>query len=471
MEPHFKIVETIEAGRSVLTVVPHKWIKNKILFWPPKNVKNLIKDVNSTPDITWNKIICRIKRNYYKNRIAAETELLEMSGGSATSSTDSEVLGEMKEKNKVRNTKKVTSQQNFETLFASSSSKFCSFQPIIPEETPEPVVESENIILETNFSDEAIISPEAIANAQFLNVIEQPLIGEESKNDIINKLNDIEQKFNQFKNDITESVKDMLVKAVAAIKSDFDAKLLSAMQNFKNNHQDDDNIQFEFHAVSTSQELSQLEDNLKDPNYEKKVRNYFKKIIGNTPDTSNGLDTCYSIVDYFFEKKFMVQCSWTGGSRSNTEKCCIKNCKNILEVFFTIVQSSNKDFSKALLKKFIIGITRNAKKRSLTGGIRQSSIHRRKKSMVKKQRLSGNRKGVAQRQGKGTYIKKMYNIKIIISGENEIFYENEQSFNEEKEYDEDNDEYGMEEYEADGEDAIIEHDEVEEEDNNDTDTD
>ncbi|XP_028148882.2 uncharacterized protein LOC126892395 isoform X2 [Diabrotica virgifera virgifera] len=246
----------------------------------------------------------------------------------------------------------------------------------------------------------------------------------------------------------------MLVKAVAAIKSDFDAKLLSAMQNFKNNHQDDDNIQFEFHAVSTSQELSQLEENLKDPNYEKKVRNYFKKIIGNIPDTSNGLDTCYSIVDYFFEKKFMVQCSWTGGSRSNTEKCCIKNCKNILEVFFTIVQSSNKDFSKALLKKFIIGITRNAKKRSLTGGIRQSSIHRRKKSMVKKQRLSGNRKGVAQRQG-----------------ENEIFYENEQSFNEEKEYDEDNDEYGMEKYEADGEDAIIEHDEVEEEDNNDTDTD
>ncbi|XP_050507296.1 uncharacterized protein LOC126884960 [Diabrotica virgifera virgifera] len=332
-----------------------------------------------------------------------ETELLEMSGGS----TDSEVLGEMKEKNKVRNTKKVTSQQNFETLFASSSSKFCSFQPIIPEETPEPVVESENIILETNFSDEAIISPEAIANAQFLNVIEQ----------------------------------------------------------------DDDNIQFEFHAVSTSQELSQLEENLKDPNYEKKVRNYFKKIIGNIPDTSNGLDTCYSIVDYFFEKKFMVQCSWTGGSRSNTEKCCIKNCKNILEVFFTIVQSSNKDFSKALLKKFIIGIRRNAKKRSLTGGIRQSSIHRRKKSMVKKQRLSGNRKGVAQRQGKGTYIKKMYNIKIIISGENEIFNENEQSFNEEKEYDEDNDEYGMEEYEADGEDAIIEHDEVEEEDNNDTDKD
>uniref|UniRef100_A0A6P7H0C8 Uncharacterized protein LOC114348760 n=1 Tax=Diabrotica virgifera virgifera TaxID=50390 RepID=A0A6P7H0C8_DIAVI len=114
-EPHFKIVETIEAGRSVLTVVPHKWIKNKILFWPPKNVKNLIKDVNSTPDITWNKIICRIKRNYYKNRIAAETELLEMSGGSATSSTDSEVLGEMKEKNKVRNTKNVTSQQNVES--------------------------------------------------------------------------------------------------------------------------------------------------------------------------------------------------------------------------------------------------------------------------------------------------------------------------------------------------------------------
>lgn len=80
----------------------------------------------------------------------------------------------------------------------------------------------------------------------------------------------------------------------------------------------------------------------------------------------------------------MVQCSWTGGSRSDTLKCSIRNCKNILNVFFTIIRSSNKNFSEILLKKFFVGITKNAKKRSMTGGIRQSSVHRRKK-LIKKQ--------------------------------------------------------------------------------------
>lgn len=104
---------------------------------------------------------------------------------------------------------------------------------------------------------------------------------------------------------------------------------------------------------------------------------YMKQFIGNTGDTVNGQNVCYELVDKFFNRQFMTTCSWTGLSRSEEPKIGLKECTNILNVFFTIVKNVNEHFSVKAMEEFLKSVTRNAKKRSELKNIRQSAIKRR----------------------------------------------------------------------------------------------
>lgn len=108
-----------------------------------------------------------------------------------------------------------------------------------------------------------------------------------------------------------------------------------------------------------------------------------QKVIGHTGDNCNGQNTCYALVDQFFDRRVMLNCSWSGGSKSNVPKFAIKDCKNILDVFFRIVHNVNPTFSKKLLEDFFKQVLRNSKTRSQAKGLRQSTIHRRVKRMAK----------------------------------------------------------------------------------------
>lgn len=111
-----------------------------------------------------------------------------------------------------------------------------------------------------------------------------------------------------------------------------------------------------------------------------------KKQIGQTGDNCNGQNVCYELIDHFFDRKVLLFCSWSGGSKGETTKFSMKNCENILNIFFKIVHSVNITFSRKLLEDFFKKITRNSKKRSEAKGMRQSSIHRRTK---KKKPITG----------------------------------------------------------------------------------
>ncbi|XP_021707459.1 uncharacterized protein LOC110678638 isoform X3 [Aedes aegypti] len=104
---------------------------------------------------------------------------------------------------------------------------------------------------------------------------------------------------------------------------------------------------------------------------------HMKQIIGTTGDQYNGQNVCYELVDKFFDRQFMTQCSWTGQSRTDVQKHAIQNFKKTLDVFFSIIKSVNEHFSQKALNDFFKSITRNSKKRSEAKFLRQSAVKRR----------------------------------------------------------------------------------------------
>jgi hypothetical protein len=71
----FKIVQTVENKKTVLTVVPSKWERNGVLFWPrEKNEVKLIHNAESLPKPDWHKLKC-IKKREYSTIHEAEREL------------------------------------------------------------------------------------------------------------------------------------------------------------------------------------------------------------------------------------------------------------------------------------------------------------------------------------------------------------------------------------------------------------
>lgn len=83
---YFVVVQTIEAGKPVLTVVPHKWVNGNTLLWPPKQANELRKNAASLPMSSWSKMSCSVKRKYIPTFADAEQEADELSGLSTDAS-------------------------------------------------------------------------------------------------------------------------------------------------------------------------------------------------------------------------------------------------------------------------------------------------------------------------------------------------------------------------------------------------
>ncbi|XP_062703947.1 uncharacterized protein LOC109397317 [Aedes albopictus] len=83
---YFVVVQTIEAGKPVVTVVPHKWVSGNSLFWPSKQANELRQNAASSPASSWTKMPCSVKRKYIPTFKGAEQEADELSGQSTDAS-------------------------------------------------------------------------------------------------------------------------------------------------------------------------------------------------------------------------------------------------------------------------------------------------------------------------------------------------------------------------------------------------
>ncbi|XP_053601036.1 uncharacterized protein LOC128669862 [Plodia interpunctella] len=71
----FKIVQTLEKGKPVLTAVPHEWEKDGTLFWPKNQADKLIKVEDIYPEDNWIPIVCELKRDNLKSYGEAQAEV------------------------------------------------------------------------------------------------------------------------------------------------------------------------------------------------------------------------------------------------------------------------------------------------------------------------------------------------------------------------------------------------------------
>lgn len=86
----FKVVETLENGKKLLSAVPSAWEKDGHLYWPPiKRVsllQKLLSDVNSRPAAGWSRRACKLKRQGILTFAEAEDEVDRMEEYAGTSS-------------------------------------------------------------------------------------------------------------------------------------------------------------------------------------------------------------------------------------------------------------------------------------------------------------------------------------------------------------------------------------------------
>nr|XP_029727643.1 uncharacterized protein LOC115265836 [Aedes albopictus] len=133
----------------------------------------------------------------------------------------------------------------------------------------------------------------------------------------------IEQECNRIAGIIVQKVENCLVKAVALLKSDFDVKMEAALR--LQGHPPAVDSNFKFKPASTVEEIQQMEKDLGDKTYQEKLIYHMRSVIGPHDDTCNGQNSCYVMIDNFFTRTVMLECSWSGGSKTNTPKYAIKS--------------------------------------------------------------------------------------------------------------------------------------------------
>lgn len=83
----YKIVQTIENGKALLTAVPSQWEKEGVLQWPKKKFEKLRKNEESLPNEKWIMMNCIVKRTNLTLQ-EAEDEINDMCKNSDTESCE-----------------------------------------------------------------------------------------------------------------------------------------------------------------------------------------------------------------------------------------------------------------------------------------------------------------------------------------------------------------------------------------------
>lgn len=135
-------------------------------------------------------------------------------------------------------------------------------------------------------------------------------------------------------------------------------------------------VQPAFSAVDSVDDLKALEKSLEDSTKMQTFLSGMSFICGTT-GKAQGVDCCYKLIDYFFTRMFLTQCSWTGMVRKsdgNTQqepstsadaepKIPLKFYGNTRRLFVNLVRQADKDFSELDGEKFFKTILKNSKQR------------------------------------------------------------------------------------------------------------
>lgn len=129
--------------------------------------------------------------------------------------------------------------------------------------------------------------------------------------------------------------------------------------------------------IADRKSLDELEDSLKNDQTAEEIRKTFSIVCGE--GKGRAINNAYALIDAMFDRKFLLECSWAGGSRSDKTKVCFKGYRNVVNFFFQIVYSSDRHFTMMECETFLKCVLRNAKKRYESKKMRASRSKNRQK--------------------------------------------------------------------------------------------
>lgn len=145
--------------------------------------------------------------------------------------------------------------------------------------------------------------------------------------------------------------------------------------------------------VECLDDLNNLEKLLDDQKTLQKLSSSMAFICG-TSGKAQGIDCCYKLIDFFFTRQFLTQCSWTGATRltdANARsgpsdgiesgpsdeiesgpstssgvvgKVPLKFFRKTRQLFLNLVMRADKDFSELDSEKFFKTVLKNSKQRT-----------------------------------------------------------------------------------------------------------
>lgn len=162
----------------------------------------------------------------------------------------------------------------------------------------------------------------------------------------------------------------------------------------------------EIEVQSLSQTSSKAESKpiyLKPIQNEEGLNDMERKLANN--NTKETLFQSYSIVcnkgkavdcayaEIIFNRKFLCQCSWSGGSRGEHSKIPFKNYKNIITFFWSLIQAIDNKYTLKENEDFFKNLLKNSNKRLTSKNLRASTSRlrvKRKKLNIEVQATNAN---------------------------------------------------------------------------------
>lgn len=113
--------------------------------------------------------------------------------------------------------------------------------------------------------------------------------------------------------------------------------------------------------ISNLEELQDLEFMLRDPDFRAELKNKIDVLC--SKGKNRGTNNAYALIDVLIQRSFLCQCSWAGGSKTESSKICLKSFTNIIDLFFSVIHESDPDFKKPDCEKFLKTILKNSRQR------------------------------------------------------------------------------------------------------------
>ncbi|CAH0696731.1 unnamed protein product [Spodoptera exigua] len=324
----YKVVQTIENGKICLSVVPNNWEKEGTLSWPPRSEASSMLDENSVPGKNWSTFPCIVKRicNTYK---AAGLAVKAMEN---VTDTDEEVPTR-----------------------------------VIPLPQENDAVLDLNHLMEVDGDSTAVVSPitvtisdNAMADRISLTDVNASFLLKNDNEEVIKnqaKIMEILQDVQNTQKRILQQLARHEVQFIELLNKMADCSVTTMTRT-----NCESSVEERFPPIKTVEELFQLEDNLKDPEFRSKYYKIMSTLC--SPGLgAKGTNICYKVIDYFFTRELLTLVSWSGNSGDQNEKIAFKFFTQTRQMFFSVIHNADSTISQLETDNFMKAIIKNSRQR------------------------------------------------------------------------------------------------------------